>query len=170
MKKNFTILFIIGCCLLQPVKAVDTPWYEIEVIVFEHTNQNRLESEKWDQQNTLAKVDDSIDFITVDPATIHLKQICLKGNMVDILETIPVTEVLEVEEDIENNLEDVTLSNVADIEPPIEPEQLEKPFTILAKEYNQLNDLHKTSSDFRLSAIFNFLKIMFLDNDFSGSG
>ncbi|MCP3675315.1 MAG: hypothetical protein GY829_12695, partial [Gammaproteobacteria bacterium] len=141
------------------MQAADATWYEIEVIVFEHTNENRLTTEQWDQQISIANIENSKDFLTPDPAKVALKQICLQGELINILETIPVTDVVEevvidtnvegtvdslaiTEDSLTDNFTTETLDTVDD-DLLFEEEQ---PFVILDKELNQLNDINKTLS------------------------
>ncbi len=115
------------------VQAADSTWYEIEVIVFEHTNENRLTTEQWDQQISIANIENSKDFITPEPAKVALKQICLQGQLIDILETIPVS------------VEPVAIDTLDTVDDDLLIEE-ELPFVILDKELYQLNDINKTLS------------------------
>lgn len=141
MNKHKLLLFtLIQCCFLLVVKADESPWYEIEIVVFEQSNQSRLESEQWQQPEQLANINKSFDFITPLPSSVAVKELCVNGKIIPIIEQIKVTEVIE---EINENVINQT------IEEAIEPFVEEKPFIILDKSFNQLNQAMSSLSRHR---------------------
>jgi len=151
-------IYLILLCLLQTtLYAIEPRWFEIEVIIFEQSNPSRLDSEKWEQQLGLPDVSKSKDFLTPDPSTVSLQQICLQGKMRPVLGMLPVNEIIKSDEIIEETFlnepaltetnttpqaieESNAITEVA--EPDAQEEEEEEiPFIILDKELNQLNEL-----------------------------
>jgi len=135
--------------------AIEPRWFEIEVIIFEQSNPSRLDSEKWEQQLGLPDVSKSKDFLTPDPSTVSLQQICLQGKMRPVLGMLPVNEIIKSDEIIEEtflNEPALTETNttpqaieesnaITEVAEPDAQEEEEIPFIILDKELNQLNEL-----------------------------
>ena len=142
---SILVLIVVNFCLLQTAQAFDAPWFEIEILVFEQSSQNRLDSEQWDQQITLPDTETTKNFITLDPSVETLDQLCLQGKIIPVMELISVTEVvdeieLEVITDTTNTEISIQQAETAQLENLPE----EQPFIILDPELNQLNEL-KTS-------------------------
>lgn len=143
------LLTSIFCGWLHTVQATETPWFEIELLIFEQSSQSRLESEKWDKNLTLPDTMNSLDFLTPDPATVPLQQLCLDGKMVPVQKIIPYTEVTEeplIEETLitDPELKVPDLNQGFETEPALVTEVEEKPYIILEPELNQLNELKNT--------------------------
>ena len=159
MKNYKPLLFsLIQCFILLPIKAVELPWYEIEILIFEQSNKPRLESENWQQPEQLTKTDKSHNFITPQPSSVVLKELCVNGQIVPIIEQLTVTDVIDemnneaIKEtlDSEHKSESVAGTSTAysanaevtdktmgeNLEPFVE----EKAFVILDKSFNQLNE------------------------------
>jgi len=149
-------IYLILLCLLQTtLYAIEPRWFEIEVIIFEQSNPSRLDSEKWEQQLGLPDVSKSKDFLTPDPSTVSLQQICLQGKMRPVLGMLPVNEIIKSDEIIEEtflNEPALTETNttpqaieesnaITEVAEPDAQEEEEIPFIILDKELNQLNEL-----------------------------
>jgi len=152
MKPAFLLKsFIVGSCIIHAsVQAVERPWYEIEVIVFEQSSKERLDSEIWNPQVSLPDITKSIDFLTPDPSDVKIEQLCLHGKMQPVLGIVPTSIVIE---ESANEIVDAAIPDalMAANEPEMttEPEtelvqEEEIPFVILDKELNQLNDLRST--------------------------
>jgi len=154
------LLFLMPIGLLQTTIAVEAPWFEIEILIFEQSNQDRLNAEKWQQQITLPNTLNSKDFLTVKPSKVALQQVCVQGNILPVLEVIPITEIITdpFAEDINSidilNQDITTAATTIDKTPTdntnsaliVESEQTvpeifeeELPFIILDSELNQLN-------------------------------
>jgi len=129
------LLLTLSYSLSQSIYAIESPWFEIEILVFEQANVTRLKAENWDQQLSLIDTKGSRDFITLSPSLVALNQICLKGKLLDVKEKVAFN-LLEPEVFVDSELVDSKLVESAMIE--------EKPFQILAREFNQLNDLETT--------------------------
>ncbi|MFT5452431.1 MAG: hypothetical protein ACI9N9_001923, partial [Enterobacterales bacterium] len=158
MNKTFNLfIFTLICSLVGTVKAIESPWYEVEILVFEQSDVSRLDSEKWDQKVPLVDTEKSLDFITLDPSLVKLEQLCLNGSILDIKEMIPFSLVVEPQ-NITDNIFDNATDNILNTEAGIvTTEELteqateiiaevveELPFQILNKEFNQLNELETT--------------------------
>jgi hypothetical protein len=153
INKFKVLLFIlIQCCILLPIKAVELPWYEIEILVFEQSNQPRLESEKWQQPEQLANIEESHNFISPPPSSVLIKELCVNGNIIPIIEQLETTVIIDeiVDEIPDEAIEQASIVYTANSEPsnttmddssdPFdEPFVKEKPFVILDKSFNQLN-------------------------------
>ncbi len=143
--KKISIIFL--CFIQTTLYGIEPRWFEIEVIVFEQSNESRLDSEKWQQQLSLPDVSNSKDFLTPEPSSVNLQQFCLQGKMRPVLGMVPVNEIKEPDEIIENRIPSDQLPETthAVLQPLQESntitEIIEKPFIILDKELNQLNKL-----------------------------
>jgi hypothetical protein len=149
---NLFILTLI-CSLAGTAKAIESTWYEVEILVFEQSDVTRLNSEKWDQKIPLVDTDKSLDFISPDPSLVKLDQLCLNGSLVDIKEMIAFS-LVEEPQDITDKLEvsgavisttELSTQLITEIPTEIEAELVEElPFQILSKEFNQLDALETT--------------------------
>ncbi|MCP4412227.1 MAG: hypothetical protein GY808_06625, partial [Gammaproteobacteria bacterium] len=143
--KKISIIFL--CFIQTTLFGIEPRWFEIEVIVFEQSNESRLDSEKWQQQLNLPDVSNSKDFLTPEPSSVNLQQFCLQGKMRPVLGMVPVNEIKEPDEIIENRISSDQLPETTNavLQPLQESntitEIMEKPFIILDKELNQLNKL-----------------------------
>ncbi|MCP4414756.1 MAG: hypothetical protein GY808_19535 [Gammaproteobacteria bacterium] len=147
--KKVSIIFL--CILQTTLYGIEPRWFEIEVIVFEQSNESRLDSEKWQQQLTLPDVSNSKDFLTPEPSSINLQEICLQGKMRPVLGMVPANEIIEdiipfeqlpgsVPAVLQPIPESNTINGTMDEQQKEELEP-EIPFIILDKELNQLNKL-----------------------------
>jgi len=148
MKKTFRLFILtLGLTLCLTVNAIESTWYEVEVLLFEQSDVNRLNSEKWDQNISLVDTKESQDFITIAPSLVHLEQICLNGDFLEVKEMLPFSIVEETSNKAEvselgpNQTEQVAALDVDDLKAQI---RAEKPFQILSKDLNQLNNLETT--------------------------
>jgi len=99
-RKKISLVFL--CFLQTTLYAIEPRWFEIEIIVFEQSNETRLDSEKWQQQISLPDISNSINFMTPEPYTVNLQQICLQGKFRPVLGMVPVEEIVEADEIIED--------------------------------------------------------------------
>jgi len=155
-RKKISLVFL--CFLQTTLYAIEPRWFEIEIIVFEQSNETRLDSEKWQQQISLPDISNSINFLTPEPYTVNLQQICLQGKFRPVLGMVPVEEIVEADEIIEDMgpmelsdadgisiVQPVHESNISsdlkEQEEQVIQEEPEIPYIILDKELNQLNEL-----------------------------
>ncbi len=152
---------ILGCLSIAVnTSAAVIPWFEIEIILFEHSTEGRITSEKWQNNSQFPQSDNSIDFLTADPSTKILDKVCVKGQLLSIESKVDFEEVIE--DVVEVPLSAVNLVTEVDtlLSNPLAVDSIEVestnndesdvenapeiPFVILDKSLNQLTDVSQS--------------------------
>ncbi|NNJ72660.1 MAG: hypothetical protein HKP09_05715, partial [Enterobacterales bacterium] len=125
-------------CIVFSSTSLAERWYEIELILFEQANEERLSNEAWDEQPPLAELSKLRDIISQPAHLQRIENLCYQGNYYQVKTVASVAEVTAVKpmEPEEQQLELETQSE--------SPETLviEKPFLLLADSEHELKDVY----------------------------
>lgn len=125
-------------CVIFSSTSLAERWYEIEVILFEQANDERLLNEAWDNQPPLPELSKLRDIISQPAHLQRIENLCYQGNYYQV-KTVPgVVEVIaadpvepaEPQQDVEIQSE------------PQETLVIEKPFLLLADSEHELKDVY----------------------------
>lgn len=129
-----TILLVLGSLTIAAER-----WYEIEVILFEQANDERLNAEKWQEQPPLADLSKLNDILAQSTYLQDINNLCYRGNYYQVKPLPDLVEeiVIETSDLTEDNLEiDTTDEQI------IEDLVIEDPFQLLSEDEHELKDVY----------------------------